>query len=396
MLKKIICFMFCAALTVCLCACGGDGDGYSVGSGTVVTSEAVSSSEPQSEPAPSEETSSEQESEPSDDTPKNVSITISAAGDCTLGKNQKQGYSGSFDEVYDKNDAAFFFKNVKDIFENDDFTIVNLEGTLTNSTDIQTTYYNYRLGEELPKKWNHKGKPEYVEILTLGGVEGVSMANNHIMDYGQEGYDDTVAAVESANLTWACDGTLGYYTVKGITIGIVSADEIYDGQKRVEAYLKDGIATLRESCDLVIACVHWGEERKYEANKTQIEIGHNCVDWGADMVIGNHPHVVQGVEKYNGKYIFYSLGNFCFGSNRNPSDKDCIIVRQTFTFIDGELQVDDDVTVIPCLVSSKKNSNNFQPTPASGDDSERILKKVNNDSRNFGLVFNEEGKIDPD
>ena len=116
-------------------------------------------------------------------------ITISAVGDVTLGTNQKTSYGGSFHEYYDKYGKDYFLQNVKSVFEEDDFTIINFEGTLTNSDNIRTT-----------KEWNHKGRPEYVEILTGASVEAATLGNNHIMDYQQDGVNDTISTLTNARI----------------------------------------------------------------------------------------------------------------------------------------------------------------------------------------------------
>lgn len=147
---------------------------------------------------------------------------------------------------------------------------------------------------------------------------------------------------------------------------------------------------------MILACCHWGVEREYYPEDYQKTLGRKCIDWGADLVIGHHPHVLQGVEEYQGKFIIYSLGNFCFGANRNPSDKDAMLFQQTFTFVDGVKQDDQEIRVIPCSVSSVKNRNDFKPTPATGEEAQRILDRINEYSRDFGVHFDENGLWDRD
>ena len=314
--------------------------------------------------------------------PQVVSITISAAGDASLGNYYGQGYSGSFRETYSKvQDFSYFLENVYDIFSTDDMTIVNLEGTLT-------------MAEE--RRPNHQfcisGDPEYVNILTAGSVEAVSMANNHRMDYLQQGTEDTVKTLEEAGIPYAFDQYTGTYeTSQGILVGFVSVNEVEQGTE-VETYLEEGIKELQDQgCDLILACCHWGYELDYYPREYQKTLGRKCIDWGADLVIGHHPHVLQGVEEYQGKYIVYSLGNFCFGANKNPKDKDTFIVQQTFTFIDGVKQEETQLKVIPCSISSVTNRNDYRPTPAEGDEAARILEKINECSKDLGVQFDEEG-----
>lgn len=309
-----------------------------------------------------------------------VTITISAAGDVTLGNHQNQEYASSFRQTYDREGDAYFLQNVKDIFAADDMTIVNFEGVLTFSDEKQE------------KDYNMKGDPDYINILTEGCVEAVSFGNNHRLDYLTEGSSDTVAAFEEAKLTYAYDNITGIYEVKGIRIGIVSVNEVSQGAG-VEKYLQEGIAQLKEEedADLVIACCHWGVERENYPEDYQKELGRKCIDWGADLVLGSHPHVLQGVDVYKDKFIVYSLANFCFGGNRNPADKDTMIFSQTFTFEEGVKQEDMEARVIPCSVSSVKNRNDFCPTPLTGEEYTRVLQRINEYSAPFGVTFDADG-----
>ncbi len=315
-----------------------------------------------------------------------VRITISAAGDCSLGNHQEQDYDSSFVQAYDQaEDAGYFFANVKDIFSEDDFTIVNLEGVFTTSNNADTS-----------RTYNIKGDPSYAGILTAGDVEAVSMANNHRLDFGTQGTKDTVAALESEGILYAYDDIVCISEVKGIRLGFVSVNEVAWG-KGTEALVQDGIDKLKaEGVDLIIACCHWGVEKEYYPESYQTELGRKCIDMGADLVLGHHPHVLQGIEEYNGKYIVYSLGNFSFGANRNPEDKDTMIFQQTFTFVDGQLQADLQARVIPCSVSSVINRNNFQPMPLEGGEALRVIGRLNEFSKDMGVTIAEDGTLLPE
>lgn len=326
--------------------------------------------------------------EPESDTdvteePEPVTITITAAGDVTLGNYVGQDYAYSFRQMYDTVDTeGYFFENVYDIFSQDDMTIVNLEGVLTFSEELDPG-----------RTYNIKGDPDYANLLTYGSVEAVSMANNHRLDFGENGSRDTLNALEPTGIVYAYDNNVGIYEVKGIRIGFVSVNEIGWGQG-VEKLMKDGIAKLQEEdVDLILACCHWGIEREYYPTDFQQKFGRECIDWGADLVIGHHPHVLQGVEEYQGKYIIYSLANFCFGANRNPTDKDTMIVQQTFTFIDGVRQEETEFHMIPCYITSDLSRNDYRPTPAEGEDALRIIGRVNEYSEGFGLQFDENGYV---
>lgn len=311
-------------------------------------------------------------------------ITISAAGDCSLGNHQEQEYAFSFRQVYDQiEDEGYFFENVREYFDSDDMTIVNFEGVLTYSEERDES-----------RTYNIKGDPAYARLLTAGHIEAVSFANNHRMDYGSKGSEDTVAALEAEGIVYAYDKNVGIYeTEKGIRIGFVSVNEVAWGLGS-EQLLAEGIGKLQEEgVDLILACCHWGIEKDNYPTENQQYLGRKCIDLGADLVIGHHPHVLQGVEEYNGKFIVYSLANFCFGANRNPVDKDTMIFQQTFTFVDGVKQEDRQVQIIPCSVSSVKDRNNFQPTPAQGEEAARIIGRINTYGQGFGLSFAQDGRL---
>lgn len=322
--------------------------------------------------------------EAAEPTPAVLTVTISAAGDCSLGNHQDQEYAYSFRQAYDQiEDEGYFFENVRDIFASDDMTIVNFEGVLT-----------FRKERDESRTYNIKGDPSYARLLTAGSVETVSFANNHRLDYGTQGSDDTVAALEAEAIVYAYDRNVGIYeTEKGIRIGIVSVNEVAWGLGS-EQLLSEGIGKLEEQgVDLILACCHWGIERDNYPTENQRYLGRKCIDLGADLVIGHHPHVLQGVEEYNGKFILYSLANFCFGANRNPTDRDTMIFQQTFTFVDGAKQEDRQVQIIPCLVSSIRERNNFQPTPVQGEEAARIIGRINTYSEGFGTSFAEDGTL---
>lgn len=127
---------------------------------------------------------------------------------------------------------------------------------------------------------------------------------------------------------------------------------------------------------MIITVFHWGSERETVPDSNQIALAHAAVNYGADLVVGHHPHVLQGIEEYRGKYIVYSLANFCFGGNSAPSDMDTMIFQQTFTIRNGEVLADENINIIPCSISSASGYNNYQPTPAEGSEAERILQKI--------------------
>lgn len=310
-------------------------------------------------------------------------VTITATGDCSLGALQMHGYSGSFHSYYDSKGETYFFQNFKEIFEADDLTLINLECVLTTSEN------------RVEKTFNIKGKPEYTGIMTSSSIEAVSLGNNHSADYGPQSLTDTKNALDAAGILYAINDTISYYTTdEGLVVAMVSASITGGGSTR-DQYLLDGVVAARnQGADLVVACCHWGIEREHYPNDYQRNLGHKLIDAGADLVVGNHPHVLQGVEEYNGKIIIYSLGNFSFGANRNPADKNTAVYQQTFTFIDGVLQTDITAKIIPSRLSGHDTYNDYQPIIAEGEKKSTILNKMNAYSEAYsGVYFDEQGNL---
>ena len=293
-----------------------------------------------------------------------VSITISAAGDCTLGTDENFDQSRSLNAYYDENGPAYFLQSVKPVFEADDLTIVNMEGTLTESTS------------RMDKTFAFKGPADYTKILTEGSVEAANLANNHSRDYGEQSYTDTIAALDAAGIVNFGYDRTAVMDVNGVKVGLVGTYELAEGMGCEEEMIANIKAVEDQGAQIVIVSFHWGIERENYPDENQVNLAHSAIDHGADLVLGHHPHVLQGIEVYNGKNIVYSLGNFCFGGNSNPSDKDTMIFQQTFTVQNGELVEDNVTNVIPCSLSSESGRNTYQPTPLEGEEKDRVMAKI--------------------
>ena len=216
--------------------------------------------------------------------PEPVTITVSAAGDCTLGMDEDFDYDTSFNAMYESvGDPGWFFENVRPVFETDDLTIVNLEGPLTESEDLQE------------KTFSFKGDPSYVQVLTEGSVEAANLANNHSQDYGESGYEDTIKYTEAAGIkTFGYDRT-ALMDIKGVKVGLAGIYVLADGMERTEQ-LKEKIAELKgQGAQLVIVSFHWGAEKENYPDDTQKALARTAIDEGADLVLGHHPHVLQGI-----------------------------------------------------------------------------------------------------
>jgi len=296
-----------------------------------------------------------------------VSLTLSVVGDCTLGTDETFDYDTSLNAYYENYGADYFLQNVKDIFSTDDLTIANFEGTLTDSDERED------------KTFAFKAPASYASILTGGSVEAVNTANNHSHDYGDQSFDDTLAALDDAGIVHFGYDETAVMDVKGIKVGLVGIYELYDHLER-EQQLKDNIAKVKaDGAQLIVAIFHWGNETETVPDSNQTTLGRIAIDEGADLVCGHHPHVLQGIETYKGRNIVYSLGNFCFGGNSSPSDMDTMIYQQTFTIDADGVKKDNVTNIIPCSISSAAYDgyNNYQPTPAEGDEATRILGKIN-------------------
>ncbi len=291
-------------------------------------------------------------------------LTISAAGDCTLGTDESFGYEGTFPASYDaaNGDASVFLKGVASIFAHDDLTLVNMEGALTESTDRQD------------KTFAFKGKADYVRVLTEGSVEAATLANNHSYDYGNEGYWDTFGTLGKAGVM-----PFGYeespvMLIKGIPVGLIGINDLTGGaETQLIAELEK---VKRKGARLIICYFHWGTELEPYADENQRDLAHLAIDHGAHLVLGAHPHIVQGTETYKGRRIIYSLGNFCFGGNSNPRNKDALIYQERFAFEDGYLHGSDGGTLIACRISSTPYYNDYRPVLYEGAEKERVLQKI--------------------
>ena len=326
---------------------------------------ATQGTQPSSEATePTETTQVTEDTQPTETEPKEQRYVLTFVGDCTLASSQdKYHATGSFIKTIGE-DYDYPFRNVVHLFENDDFTMVNLESVLAD--------------EGRPaggKTFTFKGPTAYTRILTGSSVEAVTLANNHTEDYGKDGYDSTTAALEGAGVPYVeKDGTLLFTTESGLTIGVYAATF-----KVNEKDMRKDIAELRsKGAEIIVCAFHWGNEGQYRPTKEQQKYAYAAVDAGADIVYGSHPHVLQKIEEYNGGIIYYSLGNFSFGGNHFPRDMDSVVLRQeVIRREDGTVEL-GELELIPVSISSMKNQNNFQPTPYEEGSKEydRTLSKL--------------------
>ena len=297
-----------------------------------------------------------------------VIVTISATGDVTIGGDTRKSGKSIFDKQLEKEPSGLSFpmENVADIFAADDMTIVNFEGTLTTTKSATSNTYSFA------------APPEYVQVLTSGNIEAVSLENNHIMDHGEAGYADTCQTLENNGIVYS--GHLGsaiYTTDTGVSIGMLSYQTFNGNYPVIYNAIEGDIAALRSAgCQLVIVSYHWGEEKDYLPNERQVPLGRATIDAGADLVIGHHSHRINPIEEYNGKYICYSLGNFSFAGNIKPDDMDTFIFQQRFrVYPDGRAQ-NEGFRIVPCSISSQESVNDFKPTPKEGEAAQAVVDRL--------------------
>ena len=292
-------------------------------------------------------------------------VVISFIGDCTLGGDPRLGQLDAFRGVLAQhgNSAAYCFGGALPYTAADSLTIINLEGPLT-ARDFGAD-----------KEFAFKGDPSFAAMLPAGGIEAVTLANNHVMDYGEDGYADTLDALNAHGVAAADIGKPIVFEVEGWKIGVAVSKFLYSSRVK---QLKDDIAALRdEGCAVVAVIVHWGEEGAMAPDESIRADARALIDAGADVVVGHHPHILQGIERYQGRITAYSLGNFVFGGNRNPVERETAIFQQRFTVSeDGGALEPSGFRIVPFSVSGARG-NDYRPVPLHGDEAQRVYERIN-------------------
>ena len=238
-------------------------------------------------------------------------------------------------------------------------------------------------GEQAPdKQFTFRVNPSYVSLLNEMGVDVAGLANNHVLDFGRDALADTFTTLSDAGIEYTGAGTsredaskLIVKEVNGKKYGFLAASRVIPvGSWNVDnsqpgvftcydtTALCNAITAAKTQVDYLFVCVHWGVEHTTELTDYQVANGHAYIDAGADAVIGSHPHVLQGMEYYNGKPIFYSLGNFIFNENINST------MAVKFVFNEAG---DVTVSLLPAYASSAKTY------LAEGEKAAGILNYVN-------------------
>ena len=324
-----------------------------------------------------------------------IIMTVTCTGDLTIGGDNYHKKDIFTPELNaNEGDISFTMANVRDILSSDDLTLVNFEGTLTDSTYVPSS-----------KKGNSflfNISPEYVSVLTDNSIEAVSLENNHVMDHGDEGYEETKNTLRNAGVIYSNSEEAGIFDFQGIQVAMLSYlcidryGKPFGGYDTFEEKVVADIQAAKQQYQLVIVSFHWGLEptksnptRGYVPTQNQIRLGRMAVDAGADLIVGHHSHRIQPIEQYKGVLICYSLGNFCFAGNSNPSDMSSIILQARFRIKEGKVSF-RDFRIIPIRISSRKDKNDFTPTPFEpGAQIDSILSTLKSNGKSLEYAVDE-------
>lgn len=311
-------------------------------------------------------------------------IRISLVGDILL--------DGTVARYIANNDVDYPWEHVSPIFGASDLVLGNLETSVGTGGQI-----------DVNKQYSFQSKPESLKGMVNGGVDGVSIANNHTLDYGQEGFKQTLDHLEEHGIEYAGGGRdIGaalqpvVWDVKGMKVGFLAFSRViydvswYATEKRpgilsgYDHYAKNVSETIRqarENVDFLIVSVHWGKELAQYPEADEIKFGRMMIDSGADVIMGHHPHVLQGIELYKNKPIVYSLGNFVFNSTSQLSRTSMI-----FNLEIGSEGI-TNIYIIPVQI------NHCRPIPVQGKDGRAVVDLLNRISGQWGTTILESGDV---
>ncbi len=315
---------------------------------------------------------------------KSGEVVLSFAGDCTFGTVNGDGGPARFPSVYRRAGRTDYpFALVRPWLLNDDLSVVNFECTLTNAD------------KTADKQWHFKGPARYAAIFPAGSVEAVGLSNNHSGDYLQAGFRDTVANFTNAHVPVFYQNVPYVTTLRGVETVIIGDCTVVGENTTVidgaPARVIGEIKRYKKPGNIVVVVMHWGSELDAVPRQWQQALGRAFIDAGADAVVGAHPHVVQGIERYKGKYIAYSLGNFAFGGNSLARYPETFILQLRFHTGGGRTSV-AGASIVPCWITSGQARNesgvlrnNYQPKPVFGKTADRTTALII--ARSAGLEY---------
>lgn len=311
-------------------------------------------------------------------------VSISIVGDILM--------DSSVRAQINKNGIEYPWEMVKEYFQNDDITIGNLETSITT-----------RGTKWEDKQFNFRSDPNNLKAMKEAGIDVLGLANNHTLDYGYEGLLDTLSYLDKNDIKRAGGGKNKQEAIEGaiiekngLKIGVLSFSRVVPDVKWYATDKRPGIVgaydphisevivrieEMKKETDIVILSIHWGVELSATPRKQEMDLGKKLIDAGADIIMGHHPHVLQGVEIYKGKPIFYSLGNFVFGT-KNELTSNTMIGQ--INFIDKDI---DNIKIIPCSIIGGR------PIPIIDDKRIEKINYINTISKDFNTKFDVEGII---
>lgn len=315
---------------------------------------------------------------------KNQNITLAIMGDVLLDRG--------IGKMIETHGADYPWRHVSHILNKYDLALINLE------TSVGT-----RGNAMADKEYTFQSKPETLEGIVSGGIDGVSIANNHILDYGREGFMETLKNLEKMGIPYAGGGRKkqealkpAIWEINGMQIGLLAFSRVIPDMSWYATDQRAGIASAydyyldsvcktisetRKEVDFLIVSLHWGKELQNYPEEKDINAAKRLIDNGADLIMGHHPHVLQGIELYKNKPIVYSLGNFVFNGRGKESN-------QTMIF---NLEVNKrgivNLSIIPILIKGG------QPMVAEGKEKEEIIHILNQRSKAWNTHILSDGSI---
>jgi len=279
------------------------------------------------------------------------SFTFITTGDIGLGRYVNY--------VILNNTADYPFSNISEHFNSADFVIANLENPLIKNCPVVVTGFKFC------------GSSENVSALVNANVKAVSLANNHATNYGLAGLQETMEVLDANGITgFGLNKKIEYLDIKGSRVALVGFVELGNNwgglNNATEENIKNLITEANKNSDIVISAFHWGTEYTHIPTENQRRLGHLAVDFGADIVLGNHPHWVQPIETYKDKYVIYAQGNTIFDQDWSLKTREGVLYK--FEFQNGKINmVDEKFTII---------ENNSQPRFADQNESSRIKSYI--------------------
>ena len=288
-------------------------------------------------------------------------FTFSLIGDCTVGEDVRhQGYRSGYTYKVGQAGMDYPFSLVADMFAEDDLTVANCEGTLSNYKQTKK------------KIMALIAPPEFAEVFRLGNVDVCNLANNHSKDFGNRGQEDTAANLAAAGIGSFYDDVTWSTTVKGVKIGFVGFTYPMNAQK-LKRYVTAMEKLRAEGCTFVVASAHWGRETYYDLDANQA-YGVKLIDAGFDMVFGHGSHTCEMIRWYKGKVIFYGLSNFTFGANAHPKDDDTVVVQISYDIREDGTMTAREMNAIPFKMHQ---DGDFRPFPIEDEEGKmRVWEKL--------------------